>query len=189
MFQFHFKRECQWLKIPRDSTCRATSSGPHLVKAATPVPGQVRKKCFMRGGIEVLFLSIEMQQFSFLIQCSPSLKGRTHWRSSHSRGPAPWCCHCSPKCPSKSEAKRQDGPKTPKINQTEKLSRLMRSEVGLKIVNLAGRVLGQGLLDGGEVLQALRHLAPRNRQVAGVEEIPVWLRLSFVSSLIRCFPV
>ena len=56
----------------------------------------------------------------------------------------------------------------------------MRSGEGLKIVNLAGRVLGQGLLDGGEVLQALRHLAPRNRQVAGVEEIPVWLRLSYV---------
>ena len=121
----------------------------------------------------------------FLIQCSPSLKGRTHWRSSHSRGPAPWCCHCSPKCPSKSEAKRQDGPKTPKINQTEKLSRLMRSEVGLKKVNLPGRVLGQGLLDGGEVLQALRHFAPRNRQVAGVEEIPVW----FFSFLIRSYPV
>ena len=65
----------------------------------------------------------------------------------------------------------------------------MRLEVGLKIVNLAGRVLGQGLLDGGEVLQALRHLAPRNRQVAGVEEIPVWLRLSYVSSLIRSYPV
>ena len=60
----------------------------------------------------------------------------------------------------------------------------MRLEVGLKIVNLAGRVLGQGLLDGGEVLQALRHLAPRNRQVAGVEEIPVWLMLSYVSSLV-----
>ena len=53
----------------------------------------------------------------------------------------------------------------------------MRSEEGLKIVNLAGRVLGQGLLDGGEVLQALRHFAPRNRQVARVEEIPVCLRL------------
>ena len=65
----------------------------------------------------------------------------------------------------------------------------MRLEVCLKKVNLAGRVLGQGLLDGGEVLQALRHLAPRNRQVAGVEEIPVWLMLSFVSSLIRCYPV
>ena len=65
----------------------------------------------------------------------------------------------------------------------------MRSGEGLKIVNLAGRVLGQGLLDGGEVLQALRHLAPRNRQVARVEEIPVWLMLSFVSSLIRCYHV
>ena len=57
----------------------------------------------------------------------------------------------------------------------------MRSEEGLKKVNLAGRVLGQGLLDGGEVLQALRHFAPRNRQVAGVEEIPVWLRPSYIS--------
>ena len=65
----------------------------------------------------------------------------------------------------------------------------MKSEVGFKKGNLAGRVLGQGLLDGGEVLQALRHFAPRNRQVAGVEEIPIWLRLSYVSSLIRCYPV
>ena len=65
----------------------------------------------------------------------------------------------------------------------------MRSEVGLKKVNLAGRVLGQGLLDGGEVLQALRHFAPRNRQVAGVEEIPVWLRPSHISSLLKCSPV
>ena len=48
----------------------------------------------------------------------------------------------------------------------------MESEVCLKIVNLAGRVLGQGLLDGGEVLQALRHFAPRNRQVARVQKVP-----------------
>ena len=40
-------------------------------------------------------------------------------------------------------------------------------------VDLSSRVLDQHLLDGDEVLQAFGHLAPRDRQVARVEEVPV----------------
>ena len=36
-------------------------------------------------------------------------------------------------------------------------------------------MLGKHLLDGDEVLQALGHLAARDRQVTGVEEVPVGL--------------
>ena len=38
-------------------------------------------------------------------------------------------------------------------------------------------MLSKNLLDGDEVLQALGHLAPSNRQVARVEEVPGSLRL------------
>ena len=53
--------------------------------------------------------------------------------------------------------------------------RILGGHRSCRKANLSGRVLGQHLLDGDEVLQAFGHLAARDGQVAGVEEVPVGL--------------